>query len=128
MNTKAISSLVTPSVVSIAVTTSSGGGTGSGSIYKSNGSTSFIVTNNHVVEGAASSGTITIELVDGNQYRGTIVGRDANYDLAVVKISAGNLPTIALGLHKDQCRRIRPSDWLSTRFSKYRYQWYHFLK
>ena len=97
MDAKTIASLVTPSVVSVKVSSSAGGGNGSGSIYKSNGSTSFIVTNNHVVEGAASSGTITIELVDGNQYRGTIVGRDANYDLAVVRINAGNLPTITLG-------------------------------
>ena len=97
MDAKTIASLVTPSVVSVEVTTSSGGGNGSGSIYKSTATNSFIVTNNHVVEGAASSGSITIELVDGTQYKGTIVGRDANYDLAVVKINAGNLPTINLG-------------------------------
>jgi putative serine protease PepD len=97
MDAKTIASLVTPSVVSVEVTTSSGGGNGSGSIYKSNGTTSYIVTNNHVVEGAASTGSITIELVDGTQYKGTIVGRDANYDLAVVKINAGDLPTITLG-------------------------------
>jgi S1-C subfamily serine protease len=97
MDAKTIASLVTPSVVSVKVTTATGGGNGSGSIYKSTSSTSYIVTNNHVVEDAAVSGTITIELVDGKQYKGTIVGRDANYDLAVVKISAGNLPTINLG-------------------------------
>lgn len=97
MDAKTIASLVTPSVVSVKVTSTSGGGNGSGSIYRSNGSTSFIVTNNHVVEDAASGGSITIELVDGNQYKGTIVGRDANYDLAVVRINVGNLPTIALG-------------------------------
>jgi putative serine protease PepD len=97
MDAKTIASLVTPSVVSVKVTSTSGGGNGSGSIYKSNSTTSFIVTNNHVVEDAATGGSITIELVDGSQYKGTIVGRDANYDLAVVKISAGNLPTINLG-------------------------------
>ena len=97
MDAKTIASLVTPSVVSVKVTSTSGGGNGSGSIYKTNGTTSFIVTNNHVVEDAATGGSITIELVDGSQYKGTIVGRDANYDLAVVKINAGNLPTIALG-------------------------------
>lgn len=97
MDAKTIASLVTPSVVSVKVTGSSGGGNGSGSIYRTNGNSSFIVTNNHVVESAATSGTITIELVDGNQYRGTIVGRDANYDLAVVKVNVGNLPTINLG-------------------------------
>lgn len=97
MDAKTIASLVTPSVVSVKVTSSSGGGNGSGSIYKSNSTTSYVVTNNHVVEDAATGGSITIELVDGSQYKGSIVGRDANYDLAVVKISAGNLPTINLG-------------------------------
>jgi S1-C subfamily serine protease len=97
MDAKTIASLVTPSVVSVKVTSSRGGGNGSGSIYRTNASSSFIVTNNHVVESAATSGTITIELVDGNQYRGTIVGRDANYDLAVVKVNVGNLPVINLG-------------------------------
>ena len=97
MDAKTIASLVTPSVVSVKVTTASGGGNGSGSIYKTSSTTSYIVTNNHVVADAAAGGNITIELVDGKQYKGTIVGRDANYDLAVVKISAGNLPVINLG-------------------------------
>jgi S1-C subfamily serine protease len=68
IDAKVIASLVTPSVVSIKVTTSSGGGNGSGSIYKSTSSLSYIVTNNHVVEGAASTGTITVELVSGVQF------------------------------------------------------------
>jgi putative serine protease PepD len=97
LDAKSIASLVTPSVVSIKVTTAAGGGTGSGSIYKTSASTSYIVTNNHVVADAATSGTITVELVNGDQYKATIVGRDANYDLAVIKISAGNLPVIAIG-------------------------------
>ena len=97
IDAKVIASLVTPSVVSIKVTTSSGGGNGSGSIYKTSESTSYIVTNNHVVEGAASTGSITVELVSGDQYKATIVGRDANYDLAVLKINVGNLPEIAIG-------------------------------
>lgn len=97
MDAKTIASLVTPSVVSVKVTTASGGGNGSGSIYRTNATTSFIVTNNHVVADAAAGGNITIEFVDGTQYKGTIVGRDANYDLAVVRINAGNLPVINLG-------------------------------
>jgi len=97
MNTKAISSLVTPSVVSIAVTTSSGGGTGSGSIYRSSANSSFIITNNHVIEAAANSGTIKVELTNGEQYTAKIVGRDPGYDLAVLQIPFGNLPVIALG-------------------------------
>jgi putative serine protease PepD len=97
IDAKTIASLVTPSVVSIKVTSSAGGGNGSGSIYKSSSSISYIITNNHVVEGAASSGTITVELLNGDQHKATIVGRDANYDLAVLKLNIGNLPEIGIG-------------------------------
>jgi putative serine protease PepD len=97
MNTKTISSLVTPSVVSIAVSASGGSGSGSGSVYKSSASSSFIITNNHVIEGAANSGTIKIELTNGDQYSAKIVGRDPGYDLAVLQVQKGNLPEIALG-------------------------------
>ena len=97
MNAKAIASLVTPSVVSIDVTSASGSGTGSGSIYKSSASSSYIITNNHVVEGAATSGTINVELTNGDQYPAKIIGRDPIYDLAVIQIQFGNLPAITLG-------------------------------
>ena len=97
MNTKTISSLVTPSVVSISATTANGGGTGSGSIYKSNSSSSYIITNNHVIEAAATTGTIKVELTNGEQYTAKIVGRDPGYDIAVLQIQIGNLPAIALG-------------------------------
>ena len=97
MDAKTIASLVTPSVVSIEVTATSGSGTGSGSIYKTNATSSYIVTNNHVIADAATGGTITVELTNGDQYKATIVGRDANYDLAVIKINIGNLPAITLG-------------------------------
>jgi putative serine protease PepD len=97
MDAKTIASLVTPSVVSIKVTGTASSGTGSGSIYKTNATSSFIVTNNHVIEAAATGGTIMVELTNGDQYKATIVGRDPNYDLAVIKINFGNLPVIALG-------------------------------
>jgi S1-C subfamily serine protease len=97
MNTKAISALVTPTVVSISVTAPGGSGTGSGSIYKSNANTSYIITNNHVIESAATSGTIKVEFTNGDQVNATIVGRDPMYDLAVLAIKTGNLPTIAIG-------------------------------
>ena len=97
MNTKAISALVTPTVVSISVTSTDGSGTGSGSIYKSNANTSFIITNNHVIESAVTAGTIKVEFTNGDQVAATIVGRDPMYDLAVLSIKTGNLPTIAIG-------------------------------
>lgn len=97
LNAKAISALVTPTVVSISVTSTQGSGTGSGWIYRSNANTSFIVTNNHVIETAVTTGTIKVEFTNGDQVNATIVGRDPMYDLAVLSIKSGNLPTIAIG-------------------------------
>jgi putative serine protease PepD len=97
INAKSISALVTPSVVSISVKTTAGGGTGSGSIYKTNATSSFIITNNHVIEDAVTSGTIKVEFADGSEIPATIVGRDRVYDIAVLSVKKGNLPVIALG-------------------------------
>ncbi|MDH4268779.1 MAG: trypsin-like peptidase domain-containing protein [Dehalococcoidia bacterium] len=60
-------------------------GAGSGIIISSDG---YIVTNNHVVEGAQK---VTVTLSDGNAFEATVVGSDAQTDLAVVKIDASNL-------------------------------------
>ena len=97
INAKSISALVTPSVVSISVRTATGGGTGSGSIYKTNATSSYIITNNHVIESALTSGTIKVEFADGSEIAATIVGRDRMYDVAVLLVKKGNLPAIALG-------------------------------
>lgn len=97
IDAKTVASAVTPSVVSIAVTTRTGGGTGSGSIYKTSSTESFIITNNHVIEEAVTSGTIEVELLNGDVLPATIVGRDIAYDLAVLRVKTGNLPVIKLG-------------------------------
>jgi putative serine protease PepD len=97
IDAKTVASIVTPSVVSIEVTTRTGGGTGSGSIYSSSSTDSYIITNNHVVADAATSGTIDVELLNGDIYPATIIGRDVAYDIAVIKIKVGNLPAIKLG-------------------------------
>jgi putative serine protease PepD len=96
-NVKSIAQLVSPSVVSIEVTALAGNGTGSGSIYKSTSSLSYIITNNHVIENAASSGKIEVELNNGDIYTATIIGRNSEYDLAVISINKGNLPEIPRG-------------------------------
>ena len=89
---------VSPSVVTINVTTPNGGGTGSGSIFKTTSTFSYVVTNNHVIESAVGgSGIITVELDNGDQATATIVGREPNYDLAVLKITKSKLPTIEIG-------------------------------
>jgi len=97
LDVRAIAAQVTPSVVSIQVTSALGSGTGSGSIIRSSATSSYILTNNHVVESAATSGTITVEYSNGTQDPATIVGRDATYDLAFIQVKHGNLPVIEIG-------------------------------
>src|SRR5262245_19513393 len=64
---------------------------GSGFIINPNGN---IITNNHVVEGATE---INVKLSDGRELPGKILGRDPKTDLALLKVEATGLPTIALG-------------------------------
>jgi serine protease Do len=61
---------------------------GSGVIFDPNG---FIVTNNHVVEGATQ---ITVTLSDRREFSAKVVGTDPKTDLAVVKIEAKDLPSM----------------------------------
>jgi putative serine protease PepD len=69
----------------------SGGAAGTGFVISPDG---VIVTNNHVVEGAHD---IQAVFSDGTTRDATVLGRNAPSDLAVVKVDAGDLPTIALG-------------------------------
>lgn len=89
-----IAQRVLPSVVSISTETTSGSATGSGFIIESSG---YILTNNHVVDGASGSGAITVTLNSGRSLPATIVGTDTAYDLAVLKISATNLRALQFG-------------------------------
>jgi serine protease Do len=63
-------------------------GLGSGIIVSPSG---FILTNNHVVDKATS---LKVQLSDGRDFSAKVVGKDAQTDVAVVKIDAGNLPTL----------------------------------
>ena len=76
-------------------------GTGSGFIVKSDG---LVMTNAHVVDGADQ---VTVKLKDGREFTGQVVGEDKLTDVAVVKIQASNLPTVAIG-NSDQ---LRPGEW-----------------
>ena len=73
---------VSPSVVSVISTTSEGQGSGSGVIMSKDG---YIITNNHVVEGAQS---VSVQLSDSSSLDATIVGTDEQTDLAVIKVSS----------------------------------------
>ena len=85
---------VKPSVVSIKAEGSSGSGTGSGFIYREDG---YIVTNNHVAAPAINSGKLTVYLQDKTSYEAKLVGRNASYDLAVLKIDATGLKPVNIG-------------------------------
>jgi putative serine protease PepD len=91
-----IAAQVMRSTVSIAVRGREGNGTGSGVVIRSDG---YILTNNHVVESAASGGEITVTLDAGEQeIPAEIVGRDPVTDLAVLQVqSGGQLPAATLG-------------------------------
>ena len=89
-----IANTLLPSVVSIAITTRTGSANGSGSIFKSSATSTFILTNNHVISGATK---VTVELDDGTELEGQIVGFDVAYDLAVVMVNQGNLPVANFG-------------------------------
>jgi putative serine protease PepD len=87
--------LVKPSVVIVdSVDTASAfgtsGGTGSGFVVSSNG---LILTNNHVIAGAA---TLTVTMADGRQLPATVVSADATHDLALIKVQATGLTAVKL--------------------------------
>jgi len=85
----ALAARVIPAVVSISINSSSG----SGFFLDSDG---FILTNNHVVK-SSTLGKITVELSNGKKYPAKLIGRDASYDLAVLKIDVTSAPTLQLG-------------------------------
>jgi serine protease Do len=76
--------------------------TGSGVIISNKG---YIVTNNHVIKGATQ---VEVTLYDKRKYKATIVGTDPSTDLAVLKISAEDLPTVAFANSDD----ARIGEWV----------------
>ncbi|GAA1153070.1 S1C family serine protease [Ornithinicoccus hortensis] len=91
----AIATTALPSVVFISVEGDDGAGVGSGFVVREDG---YIVTNNHVIEGAADGGTITVEFShDQEPLPAEIVGRDVPYDLAVLKVDRAGLPALRFG-------------------------------
>jgi S1-C subfamily serine protease len=88
-----VAAAVTPSVVRIDVAlaaTNRSGAVGSGVIYRSDG---YIITNNHVVEGARA---ITVRLADGELLDAELVGTDPLNDLAVLRVPRTGLPAVSL--------------------------------
>lgn len=67
-------------------------GIGSGIVYKKQNGYAYIVTNNHVVEGA---GKLEVRFNDQDKVTAKLLGRDSLYDLAVLKIKANKVKAVA---------------------------------
>ena len=101
MTTSQVAALMGDAVVAIDVQSESSSnyfnqtytttGSGSGVIIDSDG---YIVTNNHVIEGASK---ITVYLKDGTEYEATLLGTDSQTDIALLKIDATGLTAATLG-------------------------------
>ena len=114
---RAVAEQVTPAVVSIRVRTEGREGRsedlfegpprrqslGSGVFISPDG---YIVTNNHVVEGAT---TIQVQLADKRQFDARLVGTDASTDLAVLKVDGtADFPVLPFG----SSERVQVGDWV----------------
>jgi serine protease Do len=66
------------------------GGLGSGVIVSSDG---YILTNNHVVDGATD---VRVTLPDRREFKAKVIGTDAKTDIAVIRIDASNLPALTI--------------------------------
>src|SRR5256884_6015778 len=77
-------------------------GEGSGFIIRPDG---VIMTNAHVVNGASE---VTVRLTDRREYTAKVVGVDPKSDIAILKISARDLPTVRLG----ESRSLRVGEWV----------------
>jgi serine protease Do len=76
-------------------------GSGAGTIWHPQG---LIVTNAHV----AGRGLLKIDLPDGRALPAQILARDADSDLAALRVEASDLPSVQLG----DSRRLRPGEWV----------------
>ena len=79
---------VLPSVVTVHVT----GAIGSGFVVSADG---YVITNDHVVEGADS--TMSVSFSDGSTAGASVVGRDPESDIAVIKVAKTGLTPVAIG-------------------------------
>ncbi|MFG2535557.1 trypsin-like peptidase domain-containing protein [Streptomyces sp. NPDC048511] len=90
-----IASSALPSVVTLHVNGTTESGTGTGFVLDDRG---HILTNNHVVAPAGSTGDITVTFSGGESAPAEIVGKDSGYDLAVVKVTGvSGLKPLPLG-------------------------------
>jgi len=75
---------------------------GSGFIISPDG---YVLTNHHVVDGASD---VNVKLSDGREFKAKVVGSDEQYDVALLKIEAKNLPTVRIG----DSNTLKPGQWV----------------
>ena len=75
---------------------------GSGFIISPDG---YVLTNHHVVDGADE---VTVKLSDRRELVAKVIGSDQQYDVALLKVEASNLPSIRLG----DSTRLKPGQWV----------------
>ncbi|KRG46752.1 peptidase S1 [Stenotrophomonas panacihumi] len=75
---------------------------GSGFIISPDG---YVLTNHHVVDGASD---VTVKLSDGRELKAKVVGSDEQYDVALLKVNASNLPTVRIG----DSNTLKPGQWV----------------
>ncbi|MEP6479826.1 MAG: trypsin-like peptidase domain-containing protein [Rhodoglobus sp.] len=95
----AVAAKASPSVVTISVSSSNAGGTGSGVVLTADG---YVLTNTHVVtlDGAAADATVRVETSDGRLRDAKIIGIDPIADLAVIKV--------------DGVDNLQPAEWADS--------------
>jgi S1-C subfamily serine protease len=89
-----IAKRIGPAVVQIDVVSADGSGAGSGVVIDQRG---YILTNNHVISEASSTGSIQVIFSDQSVTEGKVVGRDPATDLAVLKVTQSHLTVATLG-------------------------------
>ncbi|MEN5208150.1 DegQ family serine endoprotease [Stenotrophomonas terrae] len=75
---------------------------GSGFIISNDG---YVLTNHHVIDGAES---VKITLSDRREFTAKVVGSDAQYDVALLKVEGRNLPTVRVG----DSNTLKPGQWV----------------
>jgi serine protease Do len=75
---------------------------GSGFIISSDG---YVLTNNHVVDGADQ---VTVRLSDRRELDAKVIGTDVDSDVALLKVAASGLPTVAIG----DSSKLKPGQWV----------------
>ncbi|MGH7765475.1 MAG: S1C family serine protease [Candidatus Dormibacteraceae bacterium] len=83
-----------PAVAEIIVTFTGSNGIGSGFVIAHQNGASYIVTNNHVVQGATK---VVVLMPDGRHFTASVQGNDPIQDLAVVKVTDESLPLAQFG-------------------------------